>query len=174
VTDGSLRGAVKGSVLARAASPDGSRIGGAILLCGIVPLAWVACSLVQLGWFPGDEYAVYILGSAAGSWVMFFLPAGWGFRERGLDMCVAFTGGLVMLGAGALLVFVRARALSLLAWWLVCSTVALAVLLVPFSSVHEAVGKNGSWAAYVLTAASCGAYGATLLALVLARARQPR
>jgi hypothetical protein len=132
----------------------------------LVPLAWGGCSLVHFQ-FPGDEYAMYFISSMAGAWLCIFVRIG-DIHQWWIPWSVAATGASVMAGVGWALMRLAASHWLWLALWAGSTLGLLALMISEYPSLERALSKNGSWWAYVCSAALMGSYVASALSLVLA------
>lgn len=130
----------------------------------VVPVLWGTGSLIHFQ-FPGDEYALWVFGSMAGSWVSFLLPNVGDIHQWWIRISVAGVGAVVMAMLGWILCWLKVRkriwtglwALGAVAWW--------GFMMSRFTGLEQALAKNGSWWAYLFFAAMMAVYSATLLAL---------
>lgn len=129
----------------------------------VLPLLWLGLCLLGFQ-HPGDEYALWVVGSAAGIWVT-ALVREFGSPAAALPLVAA--GGLVMMaGAGWCLDRLRTP------WklWLPLAVV-VAVLVVEFQlsrfpDLAQARQRHGSLTAFLVLGAQTGGYAATLACMV--------
>lgn len=121
----------------------------------ILPIMWMGISTAHY-FFPGDEYGMYALSSIVGSWPGFI----WGMPSSPLAMVLIITisGGAVMAGVGCLMDWLKVRK-KFWVIFLVVSTVAVFIFeIASYSSIQAALGKNGSWWAYIFSSILIGIY----------------
>jgi hypothetical protein len=126
-----------------------------------LPAGWAALSLLHFH-FPGDEYSLWAVSSIAGTWITFLLPNVGDIHQPWIRFNVAATGALVMAGAGWLLYRSGARKWLWTTVWLLAALIILVITLQSYPSLDQAIRKNGSWTAYILSALLLGTYAATL------------
>jgi hypothetical protein len=126
-----------------------------------LPAGWAALSLLHFH-FPGDEYGLWAVSSMAGTWITFLLPSVGDIHQPWIRFSVAATGALVMAGAGWLLYRLGARRWLWTTVWLLAALIILVITLQSYPSLNQAMRKNGSWTAYILSALLLGTYAATL------------
>ncbi|MCR9244114.1 MAG: hypothetical protein NXI31_03725 [bacterium] len=133
----------------------------------VLPIVWgLGCVLGAAS--PGDEYALFGMGSAVGTWIVFVVPFE---RPESAILPVLVVGCGLMFAAGLALDRLR---MSTWAWWPVYAVVAIAVYLQSvgqFASFEAAVRKHGSGVAYLAFSAQVGHAAATALALLVGAAR---
>jgi hypothetical protein len=130
----------------------------------VVPVLWGTGSLIHFH-FPGDEYALWVFGSMAGSWVSLLLPNVGDIHQWWIGFSVAGVGTLVMALAGWILCWLKVRKRIWIGLWAVGAVAWLGFMMSRFTSLEQALAKNGSWWAYLFFAAMMAAYSATLVAL---------
>jgi len=130
-----------------------------------VPLLWCICSLIHFQ-FPGDEYALWVIDSMAGSWIFWLLPKVGDIHQGWIRGSVAGAGALMMAMAGSILCGLNVRKRVWIGLWAVGAVAWSGFMMSRFTSSAEAVAKNGSWWAYLFSAALMAGYFATLLALM--------
>ena len=113
----------------------------------LLPLLWAPIALVSY-FHPGDEYGFYFVSSLLGSWFVMISDAG-DIHELWIPMSITATGAAVIAVLGLLLDLLRVTRLGLLVFWVLLSAFLLWQQFQLYSSVKEALEKNGSWAAYV-------------------------
>lgn len=136
-----------------------------------LPLIWLAVSVAALE-YPGDEYALWGVGSAAGIWIVYVvhLPG----EIRVIARVVWCAGAPVVALAGWPLDALRVPRRVWLAVWL---SIAFAFCLWSIGahrSYDRAISKNGSLAAYVLFSLNFGSYLAWPLLVALGVLRRRR
>ncbi len=131
----------------------------------VVPGLWVTCSLIHFQ-FPGDEYALWVIDSMAGSWVYFLVPNVGDILQGWSRFSVAGAGALVMAMVGWILCWLNVRKRIWTGLWAVGAVAWSGFMMSWFTSLEQALAKNGSWWAYLFSAAMIAAYLATLLALI--------
>lgn len=135
----------------------------------LLPLCWTPLS--ALGYlYPGDEYALYAMGSLPGLWAYFLFRLG-DVNSFLFPLHIALGGALVMALGGLALDKLGANRRT---FWLAAPVLAAVLLFYSLSShgsLEEALGKNGSYQAYVLLSVNVAVYlvAALLLAWSLMR-----
>lgn len=157
--------------------PDATRTGGAPVSepheeaalwsrwPALAGAAWAVTCLVSHA-HPGDEYGLYVVSSVLGIWAA--VPVGWaggGIGEAGMSMAVAACGGFVAWGLGSLARRFGATVGVALALWATLTGLVLWGLLRDFSSVDDALGKNGSWTAHLAASSNVGWTGAVVFGM---------
>jgi hypothetical protein len=128
----------------------------------VVPILWSFASVIHFR-FPGDEYAMWGVSSLAGSWVLFLVPSVGDIHQPWIRSSVAGTGALVMAAFGCVLWWLKVRILFWLVLWLISALTWLGFMLSGYPSLERALAKNGSWWAYLFSAAMMAAYTAILV-----------
>ena len=118
--------------------------------------------------WPGHGGHLFGIGGLAGVWACFLVasedPAGW--------LLPTMLGGLPLLWFfGRLLDRLRTDLRIWLGAMVVCAAVAGYLLLQGYGDLERAIEHHGSFFAYCVCAVQLGAYGATLLSLVLGASR---
>ncbi len=131
----------------------------------VLPALWVTCSLIHFH-FPGDEYALWVIDSTAGAWVLFLLPNVGDIHQWWVRGSVAGAGALVMVVAGWILCGLNVRLRIWIGLWVVGALAWSGFMMSQFRSPEEALAKNGSWWAYLFSTAMIAVYFATFLAFV--------
>lgn len=131
----------------------------------VVPVLWATCSLIHFH-FPGDEYAMWVIDSMAGAWVLFLAPNVGDIHQWWIRFSVAGTGALVMAMVGWMLCRLKVRKSVWTGFWVVGAAASSVFMMSWFASSEQALAKNGSRWAYVFSAAMIAAYFATLLTLI--------
>jgi hypothetical protein len=129
----------------------------------LLPLIWAGCSLVHFR-FPGDEYGLYALASAAGTWIAFIFPFG-DIHNPAMPLSIAVTGALVMAAAGYVMDRLRICRLFWAIGFAVSAAALLGMSIHAYPSVEKALSKNGSWQAYILFSVNMGLYCSVMAAL---------
>lgn len=138
------------------------------LFVWLVPACWIAGCLVGFR-HPGDEYALFALGSLAGLWVMLVVGDTGSTATVLAPMLLA--GVATMALFGVLLDRLRASWRVWLVALLAVAGAALWLLLHGHADLDAARQKHGSLLAFGICALQLGGYGATLLTLCLAAVR---
>ena len=136
----------------------------------VLPVLWACVSVLQYR-FPGDEYGLYAVGSAVGTWIYFLVPPG-DVNRLLFPLIPAVTGVAVMAVAGWVLDWLRGRRLVFWITWIVSVTALFLFMIFSYPSLDKAISKNGSLWAYLLAAVNMGVYAAggfTLLAALLTK-----
>lgn len=130
-----------------------------------VPGLWVSCALIHFH-FPGDEYALWVIDSMAGTWIFLLLPNVGDIHQGWIRFSVAGTGAVVMTVAGWILCGLNVRRRIWIVLWAVGVVAWSGFMMSRFTSPEEALAKNGSWWTYIFSTAMMAVYFATLLALM--------
>jgi hypothetical protein len=124
---------------------------------------------------PGDEYALYIFSNLIGAWlplVLSSLVSIGDVRDSVVPTATAVGGGLLVFGWTAVLRRLSVPVVPFLALWLVLGGIVLFGFIRNFDSVAQALGKNGSWTAYLSASSNFGLTGALVLAPLLGLLRE--
>ncbi|MBN2138954.1 MAG: hypothetical protein JW720_14190 [Sedimentisphaerales bacterium] len=127
----------------------------------VLPLLW--CGFTVVSYFhPGDEHALFVLGSIAGTWISFFV----GFRGPASLLTVIAAGMVVLALGGLLLDLLRIRK----RWWFSLFA-ALAVLLFiqqyfEYGSIKRMANKNRYVTAVVAAVCNWSMYLAVILLII--------
>jgi len=113
----------------------------------VLPALWVPTSLISY-YHPGDEYGLYVVSSLLGAWFVILGDVG-DIHDLWVPLSIAAAGGLVCAALGLLLDKLRVTRVGFLACWLTLAALLVWSQLRDFSSIEEALGKNGSWTAYL-------------------------
>lgn len=127
----------------------------------MVPLAWSVCSLVHFN-HPGDEYGLYFVGSAIGSWSALVLPFD-DIHNPLLRGSIALTGGVLMAGVGFWLDRMRVRSGLWICVFGIAIPVTLFLAINAYPSTDAALRKNGSWSAYLCFSIQIAMYVAVVV-----------
>lgn len=132
----------------------------------LAPVCWgLGCALSYTQ--PGDEYALYAIGSIAGSWVALFANSG------GPPLfSVLLTGCAVLFGLGWLLDRLGANRRLWAGLWVAIGLGLLAWSIGSFESYERAMRKNGSLLAYVAASSQLGITLASLVVVGVAAMRR--
>jgi hypothetical protein len=130
----------------------------------VVPILWSFVSVIHFR-FPGDEYGLWVISSIAGSWVLMVVPGVGDINQPWIRSSVAGAGALVMAVFGCVLCWLKVRILFWLVLWLMSALTWLGFMLSGYPSLERALAKNGSWWAYLLSAALMAAYTAILISM---------
>jgi len=129
------------------------------LLCGI-------CSYVHHK-YPGDEKALWLLGSAPGLWIAPFAFLGKASKAMA-SAYVALALAVTMLPVGWVMDRLRVRRALWAATFPICVSIVMAVSVLSLSSVERAIARNGSWWAYILLSVNLGVYLSVIVSVLLA------
>lgn len=128
----------------------------------VLPLVWTACSALAYH-HPGDEYALWIIGSAAGFWGALILT---GENDISIIRIGVIGAGLVTTAvAGWILDRLR---VSRLVWpWVYLAAAAFLCVssVTSYESYQRAMSKNGSLTAYILFSLNLSLYLTCLSAI---------
>ncbi len=130
----------------------------------VVPVLWGVASLIHFH-FPGDEYAMWLIDSMAGSWVLALTSNVGDIHQWWIRLSVAGSGTLVMAMVGGILCWLKVRKRVWTGWWAVGAVAWLGFMMSSFTSLEQALAKNGSWWTYLFSAAMMATYSATLITL---------
>ena len=130
----------------------------------VVPILWSFASVIHFR-FPGDEYAMWGISSMAGTWILFLAPSVGDIHQPWIRSSVAGTGALVMAAVGGIQYWLKVRVWLWTLLWLISALVWLGCMISQYPSAERALAKNGSWPAYLLSAALLAAYCASLLGI---------
>ncbi|MBN2309507.1 MAG: hypothetical protein JXR94_11080 [Candidatus Hydrogenedentes bacterium] len=131
----------------------------------LVPLLWATCSYVHYH-YPGDEYALYAIGSIAAIWIVPLVHIG-DIHNPLFPLSITLAGAVVMAAAGWIMDRLRTHRRLWAALYAGAAAAILCASLLAFPSIDRAIRKNGSMAAYVLFAANAGLYVSVVLAPIL-------
>lgn len=127
----------------------------------VLPLVWGVCSYVHHN-YPGDENAMWLLSSAAGLWLAPVAFVG-GASKDVIAIAIALAGSLVMGAAGFGMDYLRVRKLFWAILFLACTPAIMGAAIMSYPSIERAIGKNGSWWAYILFSVNIGIYVSVVL-----------
>jgi len=127
-----------------------------------LPLLW--CGFTTVSYFhPGDENALFFLGSIAGTWgfVLF------GFRgPAGLMVAMVIAVGMVVVGLGGLMLdMLRVRKRLWFSLFVVLAVLLFIWQLVEYGSLTRMTNKNRYVAAVVVAVCNWSLYLATFLSI---------
>jgi hypothetical protein len=129
-----------------------------------LPVVWATAALTSY-FHPGDEYAIFVVSSLAGSWVCFLMPNVGHFRD--VLWLILLTGAAVLGVLGFLMDRLR---MSLRLWGVIFGLCFLAILvlgLMQYPSLDRAIRKNGSITAYAAGACNIGLYFSVILVFIM-------
>lgn len=131
----------------------------------LLPVLWGTVSYLH-HMVPGDEHGLWLLSSAAGSWIspVLFLSH---VSKPMMAWAIAGTGAVVMMGVGALLDRWRVNRGVWLVLQGICSVIILVLMIASYPSIKRAISKNGSWSAYLCSSFLLGMYVSVILASVV-------
>lgn len=132
------------------------------LMVWLLPLLWGAVSYLSFR-EPGDEYALFVVSSAAGIWIFAIIQDS-GTPQQ-LYPWVLGTGLLTIGLLGLLLDLLRVRLRWWLALWTVVALAFFGTTIANYPSYQRAIAKNGSLGAYVYFSLNAGLTMTTLLML---------
>lgn len=132
----------------------------------VVPILWSFASVIHFR-FPGDEYGLWVISSIAGSWALMVVPNIGDIHQPWIRSSVAGAGALVMAAFGGVLCWLKVRILFWLVLWTISALTWLGFMLSGYPSLERALAKNGSWWAYLLSAAMMAAYTAMLISVAV-------
>lgn len=131
----------------------------------LLPALCGTCSYIH-HYYPGDENAMWLLGSVPGLWVAPIIFLG-GFSKAVAAVYIALAVAAVLLVVGWVMDRFQVRR----AFWAIAFPVSamgvLAVSVLSDSSVERAISRNGSWWSYVLLSINLGAYLSVVVAVLL-------
>jgi hypothetical protein len=116
----------------------------------LLPLLWAPTSLVSY-YHPGDEYGLYFISSLLGSWFVMIQDTG-DIHDLWIPLSIAATGAAVCSVLGLMLDLLRVTRAGLLTCWAALAAFMVWSSFAEFPNVKEALGKNGSWTAYITAA----------------------
>ena len=131
----------------------------------LIPLIWGVCCWMGF-YYPGDEYAMWAIGSIAGTWVAFVFGVG-DLHSILFRLGVVGAGVLPMAVAGALLDWLKVRRWSWLLSYALCFTAIFCISVFSYPSLAKALSKNGSWWAYIFFSGNAGLYVSTVAIVIL-------
>lgn len=132
-----------------------------------LPVVWgVGCLLGFAD--PGDEYALWAVGSMLGTWTALLFPIG---HPQDAVAPTLVVGCALMWGFGCLLQRQRVPAALWLGAWVAAGAAFLLTLHGAHADHAAAVQKHGSTAAFVACASQLGVYAATAIAFGAALVR---
>ena len=131
----------------------------------LLPLLCGTCSYIH-HYYPGDENAMWLLGSAPGLWIAPFVFLG-RVSKTVVPVYIALAVAAVLLVVG--LAMDRLRIHRVL-WTIAFPASALAVLalsVLSYASVERAISRNGSWWSYILLSINLGVYLSVVVTALL-------
>ncbi len=131
----------------------------------LLPVLCGTCSYIHHG-YPGDEYGMYLLGSAPGLWIAPFVFLGKTSKAEA-PVYIALALAAVMLVTGFAMDRFRIRKTLWAITFLACAFTVFAWSVLSFPSIERAISRNGSWWAYVLLSANLGVYLSVIVSAVL-------
>lgn len=132
----------------------------ALRLSITLPVVWgVGCLLGFAD--PGDEYALWAVGSMLGTWTALLFPVG---HPQDAVAPTLVVGCALMWGFGYLLQRQRVPAALWLGAWVAAGAAFFLALHAAHADHAAAVQKHGSTAAFVACASQLGSYAATVVA----------
>jgi uncharacterized membrane protein len=135
-----------------------------------LPIVWTLLSAANFC-YPGDEYALWGTTSFAGTWILWIMPSfSSGQHPRDILPVVLIAGFATMTVLGYLLDRLRAPRIPFVVTWLIAATLFIISALNQYPSYQDAMSKNGSLQAYVLSLANFTLTATGLLFLVISAA----
>jgi hypothetical protein len=131
----------------------------------VLPVLWMTTSLLSF-LFPGDEYAMYAIGSFAGTWINMIFN----FRDIHnplIPVSIAITGGIIMMAFGYIMDRLRIREMLWSILFMMSSVTIFVLSIKSFPNVKRALAKNGSWWAFIFFSICFGIYPSVLLSLLV-------
>jgi hypothetical protein len=131
----------------------------------LLPVLCGTCSYVHHS-YPGDENALWLLGSAPGLWVAPLVFLG-GTAKAMIPLYIALALAAVMLAIGWAMDRFRVGRTLWAVTFPVCAALVLAWSVLSFPSIERALARNGSWWAYILLAVNVGVYLSIIVSALL-------
>jgi hypothetical protein len=131
----------------------------------LLPVLCGACSYVHHR-YPGDENALWLLGSAPGLWIAPFVFLGKAPKAI-VPVYIAFALAAVMLVVGWAMDRFQVRRTLWAVAFPVCASMVLACSVLSFPSAERALARNGSWWAYILLSINAGVYLSVMVSAFL-------
>ena len=133
----------------------------------VLPIVWVTVAAVSFQ-YPGDEYGLWAVGSAAGIWILWlFASLEAGVAPGRILPSVLVAGVATMAVLGFVLDRLRSPRVSLAVTWLVTTVFTVAFMLNQFDTYERAMAKNGSLQAYIFSAANLALLLVSLLFVLM-------
>ncbi|MFH1716011.1 MAG: hypothetical protein ABIF19_01560 [Planctomycetota bacterium] len=129
----------------------------------LLPLIWGVCSYAHHN-YPGDENAMWLISSAAGSWLAPFAFVA-GASKQAVALAIALAGALVIGAAGFAMDWFRVRKLLWAILFVFCSSAIFVTAIMSYPSIERAISKNGSLWAYILFSINIGIYASIILSV---------
>ncbi len=131
----------------------------------LLPLLCGTCSLLH-SQYPGDENAMWIIGSLPGLWIapFAFLVQD---AKSAAPLLIALALAAAMLPVGLAMDFFRIRKTL---WAVLFGLFSIAILLLSvlsYPSIERAINKNGSWWAYIFFSINFGVYTSVIISAIL-------
>ena len=127
-----------------------------------IPLLWCGFTIVSY-FHPGDEHALFVLGSIAGTWLFFLIE----FRgPAGMMAAMAIVMGMAVVGLGGLLLdMLRVRKRVWFSLFVVLVVLLFIWQLVEYGSLTRMANKNRYVAAVIVAVCNWSIYLATFLSI---------
>ena len=127
----------------------------------VVPLLWTVGSMLSFRW-PGDEYALCAIASMPGVWIRLLMGNG-DVHDPMFLISIVVAGAFIMALVGLLMDRCRLRRTLWKLLFVVCALLVLVVAITSHPSLERALGKHGSWWAYVFFSMNIGLHLSILL-----------
>ena len=137
-----------------------------------LPVVWGVCSYAH-HYYPGDENALWLVGSAAGWWMAPFVFFG-SASKTAAALGIAAAGALVMALAGWGMDRFGVKKGLWAVLFPLCTLGVFAAAVLSYGSIERALAKNGSWWAYILFSCLIGMYLSVVLSAVITAAASVR
>ncbi len=134
------------------------------LYAWLLPVLWIPVAFVS-AYYPGDEYGLFVVGSAAGMWIVFIVGETGGIWK--LLPFLLLAGGATMGIVGLVLDLLRAPRRLWIILWLVLAAAVCLVTIESYPSYERAMSKNESLQAYILYSLNVGLSATCLILLVI-------
>lgn len=131
----------------------------------LLPVLGGTCSYIHHN-FPGDENAMWLLGSAPGLWIAPFVFLSSSAKESA-PVLIAFALSVVLFVVGLLMDRFCIHKVLWAATFVVCVVAIFAASLLSFPSIDRAISKNGSISCYICFSFNIGLYLSAILSSVL-------
>jgi len=130
----------------------------------ILPIIWAIAAITSY-FHPGDEYALFVISTIAGSWVCYFMHNIGHLRDVLWIIMVTGVGSLALVGFLMDKLRVSGRVWGTL--FGVCFVAVLLLSRLQYPTLDRAIAKNGSITAYVAAACNNGLYLSILMAFII-------
>ncbi len=133
-----------------------------------LPAIWAIASYAH-SYHTGDEHAMYILSCIAGTWIhlLTFFRLAESVRDAPFRLMTTLAGAVPFAIVGVLMDAIRVRIRNWAIIFMAATLLLFAAMIRPYGGMEQAVNKNGSLWAYILSATVLALYASVFLSILV-------